>query len=539
MDSPFVALSWEFFRRVWIRFCVALGCGWFITWILAQSAGYRPEDVTSSKSLLVVHVLNMIWCTLCLVSAQSEQRALNDAGMPARWLRLPVSTSRLVSSQMILAAAGMTLLVFLFNLPFLGIRFGYWFGPEVYLFYVMAVVVCETLTWAMVGFVWIRVLVGGIVAVLLTQYLDSFVGMSETVTANNVPPHSVILGGLIGVMGIVIMVCYLVSVQCVSLDRRGIRWPGIRWMWDRFAYGWATSRQNDRPFSSPTAALVWYEWRSRGLTLPLVAGGIAVILLLSAPWAADYPGLVGLAISLAAVCLPLTSYFIGILAATTLRGFSRSSGEIPPCVSVKPVNSRVLAAGRIRSAAASVILSQVVIGVALICFMKWSHPQALGQGEYVMLLGPTLIVAWGLYCIGLSSASTGLIWPAMVVFSALFGVPFSLTVMSGVASRDRSVAEGLQASALIWFGLFTVLSVSVLFILAFRRKLLCSREMLVCAGGVALLLCAQEFQFATLSDSVLANRPLSRLLLFGLPTVALTFQVFGSLGLALHWNRHR
>ena len=130
--------------------------------------------------------------------------------------------------------------------------------------------------------------------------------------------------------------------------------------------GWAGALtaplRRRRPFASPAAALLWWEWRRHGLGLP-------VMVALTLPWVLvpallfDQDEIIRRGLLALALALPA---LYAVVAGTSLGKMSdRPAPSLSPVLATRPVRSAVLVAAKLKVAALSALAAWALLAVVL------------------------------------------------------------------------------------------------------------------------------------------------------------------------------
>jgi hypothetical protein len=539
MNGPFTALAWEYFRRAGRNFLLAafwMTAGTLFFGYLFHRIG--ASEMLRERGILFILLMQVTVAVPLLAAAQVEQRGKDNPMMPARWYRLPVSTPWLVGVQMLFGTAAILLLCLLVNIAITGMVFGLWFPWQMPLFFVTALVVALAFAWGLGGFVLARLLAAGMAAALLVDFFFDLLRWLLQEPRPRQHPELTMLA--------LIALALAGTLLGVLLDRRGVRWPGVRPAYDALTRRIAASRPAPRPFASPAEAQFWYEWHTRGMALPLVAllmGVVGIGLRAAAPGEHEVIYVVA---ALFTWCFTLISYFVGFVAAGAWRD-GRVQLQLPSFVAARPLTTGELSAAVLRACTASVLAST---GILAVCYLVALGPDGLrelymtagvaragGLVHMVAIAGVVVLVAfgsWVMFMLGMTSAATGRRW----VGGAVGGLLFLLPILMIIASQSPPFA-GTRAGAVLEYGIIvcpTVLAsvgCVALHLLARRLRLISARTVLASACG-AVVACG-----ALLTLLLPSNWPPIVAICFAVALAALVVKPFAGMPAALHWNRHR
>ena len=497
-----------------------------------------PEMLRERGVVFILLMQAMVAVPL-LAAAQVEQRGKDNPMMPARWYRLPVSTVWLVGTQMLFGAAAMVFLWFLVNIPVTGAVFGLWLPWQVPLFFVAVLAVTQAFAWGMGGFVFVRLIAAGITVALIVDFFFDFLKWLLRDPRPSQHPEVTMIA--------LVALAFVMALAGVSLDRRGVRWQGLRPAYDALTRRIASRRPaTARPFSSAAAAQFWYEWRTRGTALPLVAllmGMLAIALRWFAP---EEHEVIYLVAALVTWCFTLVSYFVGFVAAGAWRDGSVRI-ELPSFVGARPMATGVLGSAVLRACTASVLASTALLSACCLAalgpgglrelYMTSGLAHAGGLAHMLAIAGVIAAVAcgsWVMFMLGMTGAATGRRWVGGVVGGLLFLLP----ILMLIASNCWGLA-GTRARAVLEYGVIVVPAVLAsvgcvaLYVAACRLQLVSTRAVLLLVMAAALI-CG-----AFLVLLLPSNWPQIVSVCFSVTVAALAVQPFAGVPAALHWNRHR
>src|SRR5207247_1722710 len=134
-----------------------------------------------------------------------------------------------------------------------------------------------------------------------------------------------------------------------------------------------------KAFASPLAAHFWFEWRCSGLALPMVVGGVLLVLFVPLSWVLRDDAAVFFRLLFGALATPI------ILAIPVGMAFARPTFwsedlSVPAFVAVRPLTDDDIVATKVKVAIASVIVSWLL--VLLFCgiwLFGWANLDSLSR----------------------------------------------------------------------------------------------------------------------------------------------------------------
>lgn len=437
MRSPALALGWEVWaknRAGWLACLGALVVGLLSRWLVPDLMVRETYTTLSAVSMLV-----MFLYIISVFTHPAADTRLFTSGVPARTFTLPIRTGTLVLLQMLYGIIALVL-VWMATAIFLwlpnGIEPAWWVLPLLAVTLVWAEVIC----WSIPRSPLLQVLVACVVFPLLKAWLEWTDYRIGNLFSHLQPPDR----GLISFDRYVALyfftICaigagFLVALVGVWNVRHGIlsRWiylQGVRPRMTNLLPGWQGT------FASRKSALLWYEWRRRGiLYLPLFGACylcFIAFVTLSFVSATEFLGSLFILIGL----LFMTAFCVGYG-----LGKPRFWGDlgITSFDSTKPVTSGRIALSKIHAAAGGTLLTCIV--VALIISGIWfgldlpTPGETRGLSEFWLSLGTFKAYAfWPIITIALF----GLIWSQMVG-----GICLALTARGWVVNYVALFSVGM------------------------------------------------------------------------------------------------
>ena len=356
------------------------------------------------------------------------------------------------------------------------------------------------------------------------------------------------------------VVCGVLTVQAIARDRCGERLQPLRlWL---LAERWL-ERMADRllrrsgEFRSATEAQLWYEWRSKGIALPVITAGVMTVnaavvpirLLVEWNWAETLQDFQEFALA-GGFLLPLAAGLTGLLLGSTFSGVqSRDHSatirdmqthgpfdQMGNFLASRPISNGQYAGVILRTAGRSVVRSWslwalISGGGGMLCLLTGvALPKLVAAAEFRWYLPGSLLGTW----IGITCVSAAVLTGRFSRFSVGFIATIFATILFNLltdhwASQQQKQWLVLAISVLIC--LVVVIGSGRAFMLAVQRGLLSVSSMRRC-GMLWLLLTAAGL---LLRPAELPAAGYPWLLSF----TCLVFLPFAVTPLAIAWNRHR
>ena len=344
MHSPIRALIWEQWRH--IRWPMLLAC-----LAIVAAAVIQVIILHNRQNVLEAFFPTVVVLTLVVLVSQGD---VNDmqVSFPYRLFTLPVRTHVLVGCVLFtrLLAIGLLACVTL------GVYY-LWFAhtndtrvhvlafiPFTFFFAVLTVCVQAILWWP-----------GWPMPVRLAVAVLACVGLSVLPAYMQPPARTVFFAAAI-------LIAYAIAVAGATLDRRGMNAPVAKWLLARI---WQPAGRVT-PFKSRMHALLWYEWKTRGRMLPMLAVFVLALLTgsLLGVLGLEYRRLdlvtlgrrlfdTPLLVFYAFMVCPLFSVLLMGILLPGIGHKERVSG-ISIFTMTRPLSTRILAAARLRTEALSI-----------------------------------------------------------------------------------------------------------------------------------------------------------------------------------------
>lgn len=291
-------------------------------------------------------------------------------GFPHRLFTLPVSSLRLVAVPVVAGIVGVELLylVWMGRLTTDGTT-----SPRFVAVLLAAFMVFyQTILWTLTRVGALRLVVLGATAIVVFA-----IGMIPSTVGAASPWRSErFLGGAVAGGGIA---SFLLAWNHVARARSGGQ-RGARRVLDALVALIVDRVPGIRgAFASPSRALFWYEWRSAGTALPVIVGG--VLLLVAAPlsWFSRDEAGSGMAFLIGALLTPIAvAVPVGLAFGKPVLWSEELS--IPPFVAVRPLSAADIVATRLKVAALATVVSWLaVFGFLAGWLLLWGNVQWLSR----------------------------------------------------------------------------------------------------------------------------------------------------------------
>ena len=369
MQGPTAALLWEIWRQH--RSIVAVIAGLTVVGRLVdvlETQG-QPGDIGSSP---LITLLGMV-AFLLLFAVFNYTESSDGRGVgrfPRRLFTLPVTSLRLVAAPVVAGITAIELLYLLWMEPLS--RGGATSAPFVAVLLAALVVFYLSAIWMLERAGSLRLLVLGVIAVALfvVSMLPSF------------PPTPAALwrseGTLAGLMAGLALIAFLLAWRHVARLRAGGARRAHR---AGSLFGWIAeaSPTRRRPFATPAAAHFWFEWRCSGIVLPVLVAGVVVLVIAPMSWLMRRDGGDTMRLLLGALATPVV-LALPVGAAFSKPRFWSEDLAVPAFVAVRPLSADDLVATKVKVAAASVVLSWLVLLSFVAAWMSlWANLESLSR----------------------------------------------------------------------------------------------------------------------------------------------------------------
>jgi len=203
-----------------------------------------------------------------------------------------------------------------------------------------------------------------------------------------------------------------------------------------------------RPFANAAAAHFWFEWRSGGMVLPALIGGLVLVVIMPMSWLVRSDAGDTFRLLLAVLAAPvLLAIPVGI--AFSKPTFWSEDVAVPAFVAVRPVSCEDLVATKLKVAALSVALSWVVVLLFVMAWLSlWANVDFLSQFAIQLWAfhGQSVLAVYGIGVL-VAIAAMFLTWRFLVtrLWSGLAGIRSML--VGAVVSIVILVIAGLVFDA--------------------------------------------------------------------------------------------
>jgi hypothetical protein len=495
-----VQIALSFLRRTWIpSLLIILACGVsFALMRFLDGLGYKMPDPRALLGLLSFQLLLAL--TILILYYTTEFAP--TVGFPARMYVLPARTSLLVSAQMwsgivagILvyqAVAAVAWIVLGAKWPLLGPSF----FLAVFLAWNMAIM------WSAPGLSIVKappamLIWAGLLAWVAKRYGIDSLPIHPTKMWANVTPGELLTMTLLGASA------YAVAVAGVCRERRGDS-PELKKIkeWLEQEVGGHTHR--DKDFSSPTAAQMWFETRTKGHLIPIanavIQMTIVVVYLGSRGDGTEMAMLIAAALVVPVGC----PSFVGWLA-----GSCSSPGapeQMDSFRAIRPMSTAALAHVMLRNGGLSVLFTWLgwlasflllAVGVSVTGHAReffgalTDAYEKIGFGRLVLVCLAGAILSWTALALAASSAMGRRSWTRWVPRVAVIAISLPLVYFhaKGMIAPTQYVTlfKTFCWAAGSWCSVTTLLA----FHRAHRQRLITARTIgLAASGWVALCLAA-------------------------------------------------
>jgi hypothetical protein len=371
MRSPTAALLWEIWRKHQWTFAVIAGltmAGRLVD--LADTAGRAgyPGAESSPLTVLLAMVAFLLLLGVFNYTESSGSRGLGS--FPRRLFTLPVTPLRLVTVPLLAGIASIELLYLLWMDPLS--RGGSTSAPFVAVLLAALVVFYLSSLWTLDRAGSLRLIMLGVIAVALF-----FIGVLPSFPPTPPPTwrSELVLAALVAGLAVV---AFLLAWHHVAGLRAGGGRGGHR---AESLFGWIAGATPVRrtAFANPAAAHFWLEWRSSGMVLPALVGGFLLAVVIPVSWLVRSNAADTFRLLLAALAAPVVlAVPVGI--AFSKPTFWSEDLALPAFVAIRPLSSEDLVAIKVKVAAASAVLSWVLVLVFLTVWLSaWANLDVLSR----------------------------------------------------------------------------------------------------------------------------------------------------------------
>lgn len=371
MRSPTTALLWEIWRQHRSALAAIAGLTVMGRLVDVLETRGRVENVGVESSPLITLLAMAAFLLLFAVFNYTESGSGRSVGeFPRRLFTLPVTSLRLVAVPVLAGITSIEVLYLFWMEPLS--RGGSTSAPFVAILLGAFVVFYLWALWTLERAGSLRLVIFGALAIALFA-----VGILPSFPPT--PPPSwrseIVLAGLVSGLAIV---AFLLAWRHVARLRIGGGQSAHRaaslLMW--IAEATPARRQT---FANPAAAQLWFEWRSSGVVLPALVGGVLLVVFMPLSWIVRSNAGDTFRLLLAALSAPV------VLAVPVGMAFSKPTFwsedlAVPAFVAVRPLSSEALVGIKMKVAAVSAALSWLVVLVFLTGWLSsWGNLDALSR----------------------------------------------------------------------------------------------------------------------------------------------------------------
>jgi hypothetical protein len=359
MRSPTAALLWEMWRQH--RWTAGVIAALTVAGRLVDRADSAAGAEASPLTVLLAMAAFVLLLGLFNYTEPSGGRGLGR--FPRRLFALPVTSLRLVTVPLLAGIVSIELLYLLWLDPLS--RGGSASPPFVAVILAALMVFYLWTLWVLERAGSLRLITFGVIAVAL------FVaGMLPSLPV--APPawrSELVLAGLVAAFAVL---AFLWAWQHVARLRAG---GGRRARGLATLSGWiaAATPARRRTFVSAASAHFWFEWRSSGMVLPALVSGVLLIGIMPVSWLVRGSPEDTFRLLLAALASPIVlAVPVGI--AFSKPTFWSEDMAVPAFVAVRPLSSADLVAIKVKVAAASAMVTWLVVLAAVAAWLpSWGN----------------------------------------------------------------------------------------------------------------------------------------------------------------------
>lgn len=327
-------------------------------------AGGGTGDAGSDASPLTTMLAMLTFLLLFGVFNYTESGDSKAVGQfPRRLFTLPVTSLRLVAVPVLAGIAAIELLYLLWLQPLS--RDGSLTPPFVAILLAVCVVFYLCTLWTLERSGSLRLVILGVLAIAVFVF-----GMLPSFPPAPPPAwrSEMVLAGFAAGLAIV---AFVTAWRHVARLRTGAARTVGR---EASFFGWMAEASTTRrsAFTNPAAAYFWFEWRSSGVVLPALVGGVMLVAVMPMSWLVRGDAGDTFRLLLAALAAPV------VLAIPVGIGFSKpmfwsEDLAIPAFLAIRPVSSEDFVAIKVKVAALSAVLSWLIVFVFLAIWLpSWA-----------------------------------------------------------------------------------------------------------------------------------------------------------------------
>jgi hypothetical protein len=365
MRSPTAALLWEIWRQH--RWTVAAIAG-------LTAAGRVVDDPLATLFAMAAFLLLFTVFNYTEAASEAPARARHDAGargvgqFPRRLFTLPVTSLRLVAVPTLAGIASIELLYLLWMGPLL--EGGSASAPFVAVLFAALVVFYLWIFWVLERAGSLRLLVFGITAfaVFVLGMLPSFPPTPAPVWRSEI-----MLGSGVAALA---MLAFLQTWHYVARLRGGGPAHATSLLNRRIEIAAPVRRTT---FASAESAHLWFEWRSSGMVLPILVGGVVLLGILPISWLVQSDARYTSYLLLMALASPIVLAIpVGIAFCKPV--FWSEDLALLSFVAVRPISTDDLIAIKVKVAALSAVVSWLVLLVPVTIWLStWASLDSVSQ----------------------------------------------------------------------------------------------------------------------------------------------------------------
>ena len=388
MAAPAFGLGWHLWRRYRFFGLAFLTYGVVVALMVPWAVRGHFQAVALAGSIGLV-MANFI--TIALFANPDADIVGRNSGYPPYLLTLPVRTRELVLWPMLYCIVTVELswaAIGLLILKPLGVQLPLWW-PALILAALAACILA--VYWLPLGLPYLRL---GLLILVIGLVCGLGIWGAYTLAP----------GALVSIFLGVVALAYTVAVSGVASARQGVT-PD--WTVRKERVG--TAARPQKPFASPHQAQFWYEWRRNGILLPLVVGGILLVVYLCllnshdrapldifhplVPSEVEVKGVGGIQVSIgtklrAIICLGLTPILSMALGCGVWRPDNRKPDHsLNPFYAARPLSSTALVFAKFKMAACSTLATWGIV----LMFEALLLSQSAQDGPRVAPLGLLLL----------------------------------------------------------------------------------------------------------------------------------------------------
>lgn len=544
MNSPALALTWEFWRRGWRSWLATVALMGALASLVYSGLQIERVTLDPAVPLAMLHSVCFVFLTLGLAAAAYEA-----SGSVKLRFTLPISarTTILVPAinGAVAVAFGYLMVATVINLV-IGVS---WPLLKPALGAVCMYLLSQSIAWVVDTSDWKR---GGMLAVMftvLTASVSYSFGMhavaGEFISALWL--RITIFDWCLGAASLVVAGTIAFAAQTCGRRGQGISFAAIwRFVAARFDFPF----RDPTHLRSPMSAELWSEWLTRGLAMPAIVGGAVVVV-----WCFFLSGRVAWTDAVEGV-IAVTG--MGVLTSALVGLFVGHPGErfdIDEFTATRPLSDRQLADVKLWNVFKGVIAAWIVWVTGLAVGVLYLTMIGHGPSGWRSFLPPSLVAPD-------APPYTLTVWYAGAMMAAAVIASWTFTGLSASAAllRDKSVFALVTCAtlgpciilavfsffpdiryvvAVILFWTWIILTTRgsiVLFAAAYFLNLITARRILIIALGYVVL-CGIVFTVQRfLPPSELDHSTQVEVVL---SICVLPFIPFAAIPLAIRWNRHR